>query len=229
MSARKKTGNGGSSGGKRSGQAAADRAAAIVQRLAEAYPAQIELEFSNPLELAVATILSAQCTDARVNEVTRDLFKKYQSAEDYADADPEEFQEEIRSTGFFRNKTKSILGFARALVERHDGEVPKTLEELVELPGIGRKTANVILGSGFGIDEGIVVDTHVKRVSQRLELTEASEPEKIERDLMEVVPQERWNSFGLRMVLHGRYTCHARKPKCDGCPLEELCPSAHTV
>jgi endonuclease-3 len=205
----------------------ADRAAAVVERLADAYPPRIELEFDSPLELAVATILSAQCTDARVNEVTRELFQKYRSAEDYADADPEEFEQEIRPTGFFRNKTKSILSFARALVEEHDGKVPKTMDELVKLPGIGRKTANVILGSGFGINEGIVVDTHVKRVSQRLGLTDESDPEKVERDLIELVPREEWNRFGLRMVLHGRYTCHARKPKCDSCPLEEVCPSAH--
>lgn len=204
------------------------RAGKIVERLASAYPARIELEFSNPLELAVATILSAQCTDARVNEVTKTLFRKYRTAEDFADADPEVFQEEIRPAGFFRNKTRSILSFAQALIEKHDGVVPKTMDELVQLPGIGRKTANVILGSGFGINEGIVVDTHVKRVSRRLGLTEESDPDKIERDLMLLVPESEWNSFGLRMVLHGRYTCVARRPKCSDCALEDLCPSAHT-
>lgn len=227
MTAKRTTGRGGSKGRRRSGGERAARAAAVVERLAEAYPPRIELEFDNPLELAVATILSAQCTDARVNEVTRELFQKYRSAEDYANADPEEFQQEIRPTGFFRNKTKSILSFARALVEGHEGRVPRTMDELVKLPGIGRKTANVILGSGFGINEGIVVDTHVKRVSRRLELTDASEPGKIERDLIELVARDEWNRFGLRMVLHGRYTCHARKPNCDSCPLEDLCPSAH--
>jgi endonuclease-3 len=204
------------------------RAGEIVERLASTYPARIELEFSNPLELAVATILSAQCTDARVNEVTKTLFRKYRTAEDFADADPEVFQEEIRPTGFFRNKTRSILSFAQALVEKHDGVVPKTMDELVQLPGIGRKTANVILGSGFGINEGIVVDTHVKRVSRRLGLTEESDPDKIERGLMLLVPESEWNRFGLRMVLHGRYTCVARRPKCSDCALEDLCPSAHT-
>lgn len=204
------------------------RAERILTRLNDAYPARIELEYESPLELAVATILSAQCTDQRVNEVTRDLFRKYRTAEDYANADPEEFQEEIRSTGFFRNKTKSILGFAEELIEKHDGQVPDSMDELVELPGIGRKTANVILGSGFGMNEGIVVDTHVKRVSQRLELTAESNPEKIERDLMELIPRAEWTDFGLRMIQHGRYTCSARRPECDGCPLEDLCPSAHT-
>lgn len=200
----------------------------IVERLEAACPARIELEFSNPLELAVATILSAQTTDQRVNEVTRDLFAKYRTPADYAAADPEEFKEEIRSTGFFRNKTKSVLGFARAIVEEHDGRIPDTMEELVRLPGIGRKTANVILGSAFGKAEGIVVDTHVRRVSQRLGLTGHTDPEKIERDLMAVVPRDRWTDFGLRMIQHGRYTCTARKPRCSDCPVEDLCPSAHT-
>jgi endonuclease-3 len=206
----------------------AERAAAIVERLRDAYPARIELEFTNPLELAVATILSAQCTDARVNEVTRSLFKKYVRAEDYAAVDPLTFQEEIRSTGFFRNKTRSILAFARALVERHGGAVPASMDELLRLPGIGRKTANVILGSAFGLNEGVVVDTHVKRVAARLGLSAESDPEKIERDLMAIVPRQAWSDFGLRAVLHGRYTCTARKPKCRTCPLAELCPSANT-
>lgn len=205
-----------------------ERAAEIVGRLREAYPARIELNFSNPLELAVATILSAQCTDRRVNEVTETLFVKYRSAEDFAGADPEAFQEEIRSTGFFRNKTRSILAFARSLVDQHGGVVPDTIDELVQLAGIGRKTANVILGSGFGKNEGIAVDTHVKRVAARLSLTQEGDPDKIERDLMQLVPREEWTDFALRMIQHGRYTCHARNPRCDGCPLEELCPTAHT-
>lgn len=209
-------------------QARRERARAIVAALAETVPARIELDFGNPLELAVATILSAQCTDKRVNEVTRELFQKYRSAAGYAAADPEVFQEEIRSTGFFRNKTRSILSFAQALVEEHGGAVPDNMERLVELPGIGRKTANVILGSGFGKNEGVVVDTHVKRVSGRLGLSDESDPEKIERDLMELVPPDEWSNFGLRMVQHGRYTCTARAPRCDGCPLEELCPSAYS-
>lgn len=211
-----------------SAEALRERARAIVAALADARPARIELDFNSPLELAVATILSAQCTDKRVNEVTRDLFQKYRSAADYAAADPELFQEEIRSTGFFRNKTRSILSFAQALLERHGGAVPNSMEQLVELPGIGRKTANVILGSGFGKNEGVVVDTHVKRVSGRLELSDESDPEKIERDLMELVPRDEWANFGLRMVQHGRYTCTARRPSCDGCPLEEHCPSAYS-
>lgn len=204
-----------------------DRTARILERLAAAYPARIELEFDGPLQLAVATILSAQCTDARVNEVTRTLFQRYRTAEDFANADPDVFQEEIRSTGFFRNKTRSIISFAQSLVEVHGGVVPRTMEELVRLAGIGRKTANVILGSGFGINEGITVDTHVKRVSGRLGLTRESDPQKIERDLMGLVPQDEWNRFGLRMVLHGRYTCLARKPKCVDCALAQLCPGAH--
>lgn len=204
------------------------RARAIVDRLAETCPARIELDFSSPLELAVATILSAQCTDARVNKVTPHLFSKYPDALAYADADPEVLQEEIRSTGFFRNKTRSIISFARSVVDNHGGELPQTMDDLVNLAGVGRKTANVILGSGFGVNEGVVVDTHVKRVSGRLGLTAESDPVKIERDLMEIVPRDDWNAFGLRMIQLGRYTCTARKPKCDGCPLESLCPSAHT-
>jgi endonuclease-3 len=194
------------------------RAGRIVARLADAYPARIELEFSNPLELAVATILSAQCTDARVNEVTKDLFRKYRTAEDYANADPQVLEEEIRSTGFFRNKTRSIISFARSLVELHGGTVPGTMDELVRLAGIGRKTANVILGSAFGANEGIAVDTHVKRVSGRLGVSAEADPDKIDE----------WTAFSLRMIQHGRYRCKARSPQCDGCPLEELCPTAGT-
>ncbi|NIN72389.1 MAG: endonuclease III [Gemmatimonadetes bacterium] len=202
------------------------RAGRIIERLAEAHPARIELEFSNPLELAVATILSAQCTDARVNEVTRDLFSKYRTADDYSNADPEVFQEEIRSTGFFRNKARSIISFARSLVELHGGVVPNTMDELVQLTGIGRKTANVILGSAFGANEGIAVDTHVKRVARRLGLSAEYDPDKIERDLMKLVPRDSWTEFSLRMIQHGRYRCSARSPQCAGCALEDLCPSA---
>ncbi len=221
MSARKKR--------QESATALKRRASRIVERLAEAYPARIELEFGNPLELAVATILSAQCTDARVNEVTKELFRKYRTAEDYANADPDVFQEEIRSTGFFRNKTRSVISFARSLVEVHGGIVPGTMDELVRLAGIGRKTANVILGSGFRVNEGIAVDTHVKRVSQRLELSDQDDPDKIERDLMKLVPQDGWTEFSLRMIQHGRYRCSARRPQCDGCSLGGLCPSAGGV
>lgn len=200
----------------------------IIDALADAQPARIELNFANPLELAVATILSAQCTDRRVNDVTRTLFEKYRTAEDYANADPEVFQEEIRSTGFFRNKTRSVLAFAQALVDEHDGVVPDTMDELVRLAGIGRKTANVILGSAFGKNEGIAVDTHVKRVSGRLGLTDESDPDKIERELMRLVPREGWTDFALRMIQHGRYVCTARRPKCADCGLADLCPSAHS-
>lgn len=212
-----------------SADALRQRANRIIERLAETYPARIELEFSNPLELAVATILSAQCTDARVNEVTKQLFRKYRTAKDYANADPDGFQEEIRSTGFFRNKTRSIIAFAQSLVEVHGGVVPGTMDELVRLAGIGRKTANVILGSAFGVNEGIAVDTHVKRVSGRLGLSAEDDPDKIEQDLMKLVPRDDWTDFALRMIQHGRYRCSARSPQCDGCPVEELCPSAGDV
>ncbi|HEY4644501.1 MAG TPA: endonuclease III [Bacteroidota bacterium] len=189
---------------------------------------RIELEFGSPLELLVATVLSAQCTDQRVNLVTKDLFRKYHTAKEYANANPVEFETEIRSTGFFRSKTKSIINCCKAILERHDGAVPNNMEELVELPGIGRKTANVILGQAFGISSGIVVDTHVQRVSQRLGLTRQSNPEKIELDLMKQVPQEDWIDFGTMMVLHGRYVCQARKPKCPECVLVKVCPSAES-
>ena len=208
--------------------AGGERANSIVATLADAQPARIELKFESPLELAVATILSAQCTDRRVNEVTETLFRKYRTAVDYAEADPEMFQEEIRSTGFFRNKTRSILAFAQALVDEHDGAVPSTMVELIRLAGIGRKTANVILGSAFGLNEGIAVDTHVKRVAGRLGLTDETTPEEIERDLMDIVPREDWTDFALRMIQHGRYVCTARKPRCAECALAELCPSAHS-
>jgi endonuclease III len=200
------------------------RAVEIIDRLRRAIPdATIALEFSNPLELIVATILSAQCTDARVNIVTRDLFKTYRSAADYAGADAAQFEKEIHSAGFFRAKTKSILGMARALVERHGGDVPRTMEELTKLPGVGRKTANVILGNAFGIP-GIAVDTHVTRVAQRLGLTKNADPVKIETDLGRVVPEESWTEFSHLIIHHGRRTCHARNPKCPECVLLDLCP-----
>jgi endonuclease-3 len=203
------------------------RAREIVARLETAYPqARCALEHRNALQLLVATILSAQCTDARVNLVTRDLFRKYRSAADYANANPAEFEEEIKSTGFFRNKTKSILGMAQALLERHGGKVPSSMEELTALPGVGRKTANVVLGNAFGIDEGIVVDTHVKRIANRLKLTNKADPEKIERDLMRIVPREEWTMFSHLLIHHGRQICPARTPRCAICPVNRLCPSA---
>jgi endonuclease III len=174
----------------------------------------------------VATILSAQCTDARVNVVTKDLFRKYRSAGDYAAANPAVFEGEIRSTGFFRNKTKSVIGMAQALVERFDGRVPDSMAALTTLPGVGRKTANVVLGNAFGKDEGIVVDTHVARIAKLLALTRQSDPVKIEQDLMRVVPRRRWTLFAHLLIHHGRQICIARRPRCEVCPLADLCPSA---
>jgi len=199
----------------------------IIARLERAYPgATCALDHRNPLELLVATILSAQCTDVRVNMVTPALFAKYSSAADYAAANPSVLQQEIQSTGFFRNKTRSILGMAQALVERHGGRVPDTMEELVTLPGVGRKTANVVLGTAFGKNEGVVVDTHVQRLSTLLKLTKQKTPEKIERDLMALVPREQWTWFSHTLILHGRRVCIARRPKCEACVINRLCPSS---
>jgi len=191
------------------------------------YPdARTELNWSNPLELLVATILSAQTTDVQVNRVTESLFSKYRTAEDYADSTPDELEEGIRPTGFYRNKARSLRGMASALVEEHAGEVPRTMSELVALPGVGRKTANVVLGNAFGTNEGIVVDTHVRRVSGRLGLTESSDPVKLERELMRLVPERDWTIFSHLLILHGRRTCKARKPDCPNCILNDICPSA---
>ncbi len=199
----------------------------VITRLKAEYPdARTELDWTNPLELLVATILSAQTTDVRVNGVTKTLFEKYRTAADYANADPNELEEDIRPTGFYRNKARSLQGMARALVEEHGGEVPRTMPELVALPGVGRKTANVVLGNAFGIDEGVVVDTHVRRVSNRLGLTGKQDPEKIERDLMSVVPREDWTVFSHLLIFHGRRRCKARKPDCPNCVLNDICPSA---
>jgi endonuclease-3 len=199
----------------------------VVTRLKVEYPdARTELDWKNPLELLVATMLSAQTTDVQVNRVTQSLFAKYRTAEDYAHADPTELEEDIRPTGFYRNKARSLRNMAGALVEEHQGEVPGTMQELVALPGVGRKTANVVLGNAFGVDEGIVVDTHVRRVSGRLGLTENKDPVKIEQDLMKVVPEEDWTVFSHLLILHGRRTCKARKPDCPNCILNDICPSA---
>jgi endonuclease III len=199
----------------------------ILARLQQAYPeANCALHHRGALELLVATILSAQSTDARVNMVTPALFAKYGSASAYAAADPATLEQEIHSTGFFRNKTKSIIGMAQALVERYGGEVPDTLEALVQLPGVGRKTANVVLGTWFGKNEGVVVDTHVQRLSTLLRLTKETTPEKIERDLMALVPRDRWTWFSHTLILHGRSICIARRPKCEVCVLNRLCPSS---
>ena len=192
------------------------------------YPdARTELDWSNPLELLVATILSAQTTDVQVNRVTESLFAKYRTAEDYADSNPEELEEDIRPTGFYRNKARSLRGMANALVEKHAGEVPRTMSELVALPGVGRKTANVVLGNAFGTNEGVVVDTHVRRVSNRLGLTESSDPVKIEQDLIGLVPEEDRTIFSHLLILHGRRTCKSRKPDCPNCVLKDICPSAN--
>jgi len=201
-----------------------------IARLKTAYPeARTALYWSNPLELLVATILSAQTTDVRVNAVTPNLFAKYPTAADYAAADPTELEEDIRPTGFFRNKAKSLRGMARALADDHGGEVPRTMDELVALPGVGRKTANVVLGNAFGIDEGVVVDTHVRRLSNRLGFTTQNDPEKIERDLMQTVPNRDWTVFSHLLILHGRSVCKARKPACVDCVVNDLCPSAFEV
>ena len=203
------------------------RTRAIIRKLKKRFPdAKCSLTHRSPLQLLVATILSAQCTDVRVNIVTKDLFKRYKTANDYAEADPEQLSDIIRSTGFFRNKTKSILGMAQGLVEKHHGKVPRTLDELTQLPGVGRKTANVVLGNAFGIDEGVVVDTHVTRISNRLKLTTHKDAVKIERDLIRLVPRSDWTLFPHLMIQHGRAICQARKPRCEECPINTLCPSS---
>ena len=200
------------------------RARSLIRHLERAYPdAACALRFTTPLELLVATILAAQCTDERVNQVTSSLFQKYRCAEDYARADPAIFEGEIRSTGFFRAKTRSVLGMARALVERHQGEVPRTLETLTALPGVGRKTANVVLGNAFDVP-GIAVDTHVFRVTQRLGLAKADAPDDVEAQLAEVLPRPRWTRFCHLIQAHGRRVCHARTPACPICPVRALCP-----
>jgi len=203
------------------------RAQKIVRALERTYPdATCALSHGNPLELLIATILSAQCTDERVNIVTSNLFRKYRDASDYANADPAELERDINSVTFFRNKTKSIQAMARSLIERHNGEVPGTLEELVQLAGVGRKTANVVLGTAFGIPTGVVVDTHVSRLTQLLGLTKNKTPEKIEADLMDLLPKKEWIDFSHRLIWHGRRVCKARKPDCGNCSLEEYCPSS---
>ena len=199
----------------------------IIARLQREYPdATCALHHASALELVVATILSAQCTVARVNMVTPVLFAKYRTAADYAAADPRVLEREIQSTGFFRNKTKSIIGMAQALVERHGGEVPDTMEALIALPGVGRKTANVILGTWFKKNEGVVVDTHVHRLTRLLKLTKQDDPVKIERDLMELVPRDQWTWFSHTLIHHGRQVCIARRPRCEDCVLNRLCPSS---
>lgn len=207
-----------------------ERAAELLRRLPEIYPgAHCELVSSGPLELLVATILSAQCTDKRVNIVTRELFKRCRSAHDYASIAQEDLEALIRSTGFFRNKAKNIRAMAAALLERHAGQVPETLQELAALPGVGRKTANVVLGNAFGMNEGFVVDTHISRLSQRLGLTKSPDPVAIEQDLMKLFPRGDWTALSHCIIFHGRRRCTARKPDCAGCELQDLCPSAGKV
>lgn len=199
----------------------------VISRLKRAYPdARCSLNHSNAFELLIATILSAQCTDQRVNIVTADLFRKYRGPADYLKVSEKELQSDVRTTGFFRNKAKSIRGTSRTLIDEYHGEVPQTMDELLELPGVARKTANVVLGNAFGIKAGVVVDTHVTRLSHRLDLTEQKTAEKIEQDLIEIVPRKDWVIFPHLMIHHGRAICKARGPLCEECVIEKLCPSS---
>jgi endonuclease III len=207
-----------------------ERVVDIIARLEPEYPdATTSLDHRSPYELLVATILSAQCTDARVNMVTPDLFGRYPTVRDLVAARPEDVEEIIRSTGFFRQKTRSLLGMAEAVVERHGGQVPSSMAELVKLPGVGRKTANVVLGNAFDTDEGVVVDTHVRRLSGRLGLTRETDPAKIEKDLIGLVPREKWTELPHLFIFHGRAICKAHRALCDACVLADLCPSAGMV
>ena len=202
------------------------RVSAILAKLDEAYPAATcELKHENAFQLLISTILSAQCTDVRVNQVTQTLYQKYPNAEAFAHANPSELEQEIRPTGFFRNKTKSIMGASRELLENFGGQVPRTMEEILTLPGVARKTGNVVLGTAYGIASGVVVDTHVIRLSRRLDLTKHEEPKKIEEDLMRVIPKEKWIQFSHQLIWHGRRVCVARKPRCIDCNLESICYS----
>jgi len=200
------------------------RVRAILQKLDEAYPdVTCALEHRNAFELLISTILSAQCTDVRVNQVTKTLYQKYRTPKDFAYANPSELEQEIRPTGFFRSKTKSIMGASKRIVDDFGGEVPRTMEQLLTLPGVARKTANVVLGCAFGIAVGVVVDTHVIRLSNRLDLSRNSDPRKIEQDLMRVIPQDKWILFSHQLIWHGRKICQARNPRCAECNLERLC------
>jgi endonuclease III len=202
------------------------RVRAILEKLDQAYPAATcALKHDNPFQLLISTILSAQCTDERVNQVTAKLFAKYPNPQAFAYANPKELEQDIRPTGFFRNKTKSIMGASKKIVEEFRGDVPRTMEELLTLPGVARKTANVVLGTAFGIASGIVVDTHVQRLAERLDLSKNTDPKKIEQDLMQTVPQEKWILFSHQLIWHGRRVCQARKPRCIECKIEPLCYS----
>jgi endonuclease III len=203
------------------------RAHKIIKQLKKSYPQpKTALEFVNPLQLLIATILSAQCTDEQVNKVTPELFRKYPTVRDFANADPKEFQRDIYSTGFYKNKTKNIIACCQELVDKHGEVVPDSMEQLVQLPGVGRKTANCVLGAAFGIQSGIVVDTHVMRLASRMGFTKQQDAIKIERDLMVLVPQDGWYDFSNMMILHGRKVCDARKPNCRECVVKSICPSA---
>jgi endonuclease III len=198
----------------------------ILQKLQEAYPEAVcELKHQNPFQLLISTILSAQCTDVRVNQVTQTLYSKYPDANAFAFANPSELEQDIRPTGFFRNKTKSIMGASKKIVEDFGGSVPKTMDEILTLPGVARKTANVVLGSGFGISSGVVVDTHVLRISRRLDLTKNQDPKKVEQDLIKIIPHADWIRFSHQIIWHGRRVCVARKPRCIDCNLERVCYS----
>jgi endonuclease-3 len=202
------------------------RVAAILAKLDEAYPdANCELKHENAFQLLISTILSAQCTDVRVNQVAETLYKKYPNAKAFAYATPSELEMEIRPTGFFRNKTKSVMGASKAIIEKFGGQVPRTMEEILTLPGVARKTGNVVLGTAYGTASGVVVDTHVLRLSKRLDLTRNDDPKKVEQDLMKIIPREKWIQFSHQIIWHGRRVCHARKPKCIECNLESLCYS----
>ena len=202
------------------------RVAAILARLDEDYPeATCELKHENPFQLLVSTILSAQCTDVRVNQVTEKLYRKYPNAKAFAAANPAELEQEIRPTGFFRNKTKSVMGASKAVVEKFGGEVPRTMEEMLSLPGVARKTANVVLGTAYGLPSGVVVDTHVLRLAERLELTKNHEPKMVEQDLMKILPKDKWIKFSHQLIWHGRRVCVARNPRCIQCNLETVCNS----
>ncbi|HEY7214378.1 MAG TPA: endonuclease III [Thermoanaerobaculia bacterium] len=210
-----------------SGRARRSRAAAILERLEHEYPGtRIALDFETPLQLLVATILAAQCTDKKINEVTPALFRRYPNARAYAEADLGELEEMVHATGFFRNKARALKTLGQALLAEHDGEVPASMEALCKLPGVGRKTANVVLGNALGLNEGIAIDTHVHRLSRRLGLTEEDDSDAIEQDLTSAIPRESWTRFALLLQDHGRKICKARKPECGVCPVAVLCPSA---
>ncbi len=200
------------------------RVAAILAKLEEAYgDATCELKHENAFQLLISTILSAQCTDVRVNQVAETLYKKYPDAKAFAYATPSELEQDIRPTGFFRNKTKSVMGASKAIIEKFGGQVPRTMAEILTLPGVARKTGNVVLGTAYGIASGVVVDTHVLRLSNRLDLSRNEDPKKVEQDLMQIIPQEKWIKFSHQLIWHGRRICHARKPKCAECNMESLC------